>query len=78
MVAGIEAEARDIWLDWSARNGGDPDKDAEFGDTCRNPHTGWGTLMLTLERLNPAGHEEVTRDSARAAFQSTPSPRSAP
>lgn len=68
-AAGIEAEARGLWLDWCARwPGSDGDKAAEFWSSCREPHTGWGTLMRELERVNPAGHATVKAALAAAEF----------
>ncbi|MEW9836225.1 helicase RepA family protein [Mesorhizobium marinum] len=68
VAGGIEAEGRAAWLDWCAQWGGDPQADERFWDTCNRPHTGWGTIMRTLERLNPAGRVEVKAAEARAAF----------
>ncbi|TPL53357.1 hypothetical protein FJ937_08360 [Mesorhizobium sp. B2-4-4] len=68
VAAGIEGEARPVWVDWCAPWGGDPDANERFWDTCNRPHTGWGTIMQVLERLNPAGHVEVKNAEARMAF----------
>jgi len=65
VAAGIESEGRNIWLEWCEQFGGDPDRDAEFWDTCRNPHTGWGMIMQTLKALNPSGYD-VVEDAVRA------------
>jgi AAA domain/Primase C terminal 2 (PriCT-2) len=65
---GIEAEGHAVWLGWSAKWGSDPDAATAFWDTCKTPHTGWGTLMRTLERVNPTGHEQVKAAAAKAAF----------
>lgn len=71
-AAGIEAEGRDMFLDWSVPWGGDPDYDAEVWDTCRDPHVGYGTLKRELERTNPAGMERLRYAEARAVFASKP------
>ena len=67
---GIEAEGREIWLDWSARwHGGDPEHDAQTWDGIKDPVTGWGTLMRILEQVNSSGHSEVRTAEARLAFE---------
>ncbi|MBT2132498.1 AAA family ATPase [Aliiroseovarius lamellibrachiae] len=71
--AGLDAEGRELFLSWSARCAFSvPEKDAEFWDTCRDPHTGWGTLMQALDRTNPAGVEAVKTVEAQAAFAGSP------
>jgi hypothetical protein len=68
-----EAEGHEAWLDFCGRWdwGGDPDQDQTFWDTCRNPHAGWGYIMRTLERVNPAGHAAVKLEVARHGFAQT-------
>lgn len=68
VAGGCEAEGREAWLKWSAKWGGDPAKAEEFWDTCRDTHTGWGTLMRELERVNPQGARWVQGAAARHAF----------
>lgn len=65
-------EARAMFLDWSLRNGGDADEPERFWDTCNNPHSGWGYVMRTLERVNPTGYAEVQGALAKAAFEASP------
>ena len=67
--AGFDIEARELFVDWTYRNGGaDAEEPARFWDTCTNPHTGWGTVMQTLERVNPAGYKRVHSAIAAHAF----------
>jgi|GEM_PF-1688232 len=70
MGADIASEGRDAWMEWCARwkLGGDPDHDAVAWDSITEPGTGWGTLMRTLERVNPAGASCVKTAEAKAAF----------
>ena len=68
MQGGCEAEARGAFLEWSARNCGDPDHDAAFWDGCRQPRTGWGTLMRELQDKNPAGHDRIKLAVAQHDF----------
>lgn len=55
IAGGIEAEGRDIWLNWCSPWGGDPDEPARAWDTCSRPQSGWGALMRLMEQINPAG-----------------------
>ncbi|MCG6556913.1 helicase RepA family protein [Ruegeria sp. 1NDH52C] len=71
-AAGLKTEGRDIFLGWSGKWGGDPVEDAKFWDTCRDTHTGWGTLMRLLLRYNPAGVGKVRGAIARAVFAAAP------
>lgn len=70
IAAGCESEGRVIWLEWCGKWSGpsDPDHDARFWDTCGTPHVGWGTIMQTLERTNPAGRKVLHDAEAKHAF----------
>ena len=68
VAGGIEAEGRDAFESWSDDWGGDPDAAGRFWDTCGVPHVGWGTIMQTLERVNPAGWVRVRDAVGKAAF----------
>jgi len=65
---GVEAEGREAFVEWSQMWGGDPDEPGRVWDGIAQPHTGWGTLMQVLERVNPAASAEVKEAAARAAF----------
>lgn len=66
--AGFDIEARALFVEWTCRNGGSPDKSGEFWDSCTNTHVGWGTVMQTLEKVNPAGYKRVHSAIAAQAF----------
>jgi hypothetical protein len=70
MAGGIEAEGRDIWLEWCAHwdGGGDPAADAAAWDGITNPHTGWGAIMRWLEQHNPKGAKRVHLAVAQHRF----------
>jgi hypothetical protein len=74
MAGGIEAEGREIWLGWCRRwkDGGDVEEDAAAWDSITGPHTGWGTVMQTLEQHNPAGGERIRLAGVQAAFPPLP------
>ena len=63
--AGIEAEGKEAFVHWSY---GDPAYAGQVWDGITNPHTGWGTLMTILRRVNPAGAARVKAAEAQAAF----------
>jgi len=67
---GFEAEGKELLLAFCARYSGDCDlaEDERVWDSIRDTHTGWGTLMRTLERMNPTGREAVRAEEARLAF----------
>lgn len=67
-AGGFEAEGRDAFVEWSQQWGGNPDEPGRVWDTCENPHLGWGTIMKTLEAVNPAGAQRVKGAVAAAAF----------
>lgn len=67
VAGGFEAKGRDAFENWSADWGGDPDAAGRFWDSCTS-HVGWGAIMQTLERLNPAGSGRVKDAAAKAAF----------
>ncbi|MFP3367264.1 hypothetical protein R0J93_26830, partial [Pseudoalteromonas sp. SIMBA_148] len=50
-----------IALEWAAQwnGGGDAEHEEALWNGIHNPHVGWGTLMQTLERINPAGVQRV-------------------
>ena len=68
IAGGIEAEGREAFVQWSRQWGGDPDEPGRVWDGISHPHTGWGTVMRTLEALNPAGADRVKHAAAQAAF----------
>lgn len=70
LAAGVEAEGREAWIEWSAAwsGGGDPANADHFWDGCSSPSTGWGTLMAHLERTNPTGAQRVKNELARQVF----------
>lgn len=68
VAAGIEADGRDAFVEWSRQWGGDPDDPGRVWDGIAAPHTGWGTLMRVLEQVNPAGAARVKHATAQAAF----------
>ena len=68
VAAGIETEGRDAFAAWSHQWGGDPDEPYRAWDGITNPHTGWGTIMRTLEQLNPAGWQGIKTAVAGAAY----------
>ncbi len=68
IAGGIEAEGREAFVQWSQKWGGDPDEPGRVWDSITRPHTGWGTVMRTLEAVNPAGAGRVKHAAAQAAF----------
>ncbi len=68
VAGGFDAEARADFIKWSAAWGTHPDDAARLWDSIHNSHVGWGTLMRTLEEVNPAGRERVRLAEAQAAF----------
>lgn len=78
----FEAEARQAFLDWSARWlpwGGDLAHDETLYDTIRNSYMGWPHLLALLREHNPAGHAQILEMSrplinaaARKAFANAP------
>lgn len=67
VAGGFEAEGKDAFESWSDEWGGDPDEPRRFWDSCA-PSSGWGAIMRTLERVNPAGAVRVKDAAAKAAF----------
>lgn len=70
--AGLEAEGREIFVEWSSKWGGDPADAAQFFDTCRDPGAGWGALMRALQAQNLAGWERVRGVVAVEVFKAAP------
>ncbi|MGM9403640.1 AAA family ATPase [Aliiroseovarius sp. KMU-71] len=70
--AGLDAEGRNIFVEWSGKWGGDPADAAQFFDTCRKPGSGWGALMRALQKHNPAGWERVRGIVAVDTFKAAP------
>lgn len=68
IVGGFEARGREMFIAWSQQWGGDLDEPARVWHGIINPATGWGTIMRTLETVNPAGHAEVKLAIAQAAY----------
>lgn len=68
VAAGIEAEGREAFIQWSQQWGGDPDEPERVWDSIGQPHSGWGAVMRTLEQVNPAGAQQVKEAELRAAF----------
>jgi hypothetical protein len=68
VAGGLEAEGRAAFVAWSDQWGGDPDEPGRVWDTCTNTHMGWGAVMKTLERVNPAGAQRVNAADAAAKF----------
>ncbi len=73
MAAGVEPEARDAWLEWSGKWGGDPSEAERVWSTLSGSRCGWGTLMRMLEKHNPEGAARVK--SAEAQMQFPPLPK---
>ncbi len=69
-AVGFTDEGKTIALEWAAKwNGGvDAAHDEALWNGIRDPHVGWGTLMQTLERINPAGAQRVRDEAAKQAF----------
>lgn len=65
LAAGIEAEGREAFADWSF---GDPAYAGQVWDGIKHPHTGWGWLMTILRTVNPAGAARVKDAENAAAF----------
>ncbi len=68
LAAGIEAEGREAFVQWSEQWGGDPDEPGRVWDSITRPGWGWGRLKTTLRAVNPAGAARVDAAEARAAF----------
>jgi len=66
--AGIDADVREIWLDWCDLWGGDTQHNKDFWDSCSHSRTGWGTLMQILQRENTEGYKRVTIAAAKQSF----------
>lgn len=71
---GFETEARDLFLDWSARWawGGDPIEDARIYDTLHGPRTGWKALRHFCAELAPELAQRVAYADAQAVFAAEP------
>ncbi len=68
VAGGFDAEVRDDFIQWSLQFGGDPEEPGRVWDSIHNTRVGWGTLMRTLEAVNPEGREKVRLAEAQAAF----------
>lgn len=68
LSAGIEAEGRDAFVQWSQQWGGDPDEPGRVWDGITRSHTGWGWIMRTLHAENPAGAARVKNAEGAAVF----------
>lgn len=71
---GFETEARDLFLDWSARWawGGDPVEDARIYDTMHGPRAGWNALRHFCADLDPDLAQRVAYADAQAVFAADP------
>ena len=67
-----EGEARDAFLKWTEKWGGDPQQALEDWNLAARadsqPRSGWGKLKKMLEVTNPAGHARVKAAEAKASF----------
>lgn len=55
----FEQEARDAFLEWCGKFGGDPVSDLKLYDSTYNTHTGFDALLAILRKENPQGYAEI-------------------
>lgn len=68
VAGGFETEGREAFVSWSQQWGGDQEEPGRVWESIVDPHVGWGTLMRTLEAVDPAAHARVKTASVSAAF----------
>jgi hypothetical protein len=65
----FEADARELWLNWSEQyEGALPDRALEVWESVREPKTGWDLLLHRLFTTNPSAYDAINRRLARDAF----------
>ncbi len=70
VAGGCEAVGRAVWFGLCGRwrLGGDPAEAERVWDSIHDPHVGWGYLLRTLERVNPAAYRRIKAAEAKLRF----------